>query len=119
MGSVARTTAGYGGAISQATIDDVRTRVGSGKVIYYNDVLTIYNGLFNSAGHTHSYYDQVTLYDYGNRSGGSSAATRDTGGGSNGQSAPGLSTLIYASQISTMQSAASGWKNHTHTHIAE
>lgn len=118
MGAVARTTGAYGGAISAATITDVRSRVGSGKIIYYSDILTIYNGLFNSAGHTHSYYDQVTLYDYGNLNGGSSAVNRDTGGGSNGQSAPGLSSVIYSSQVSTMQSAASGWKNHTHTHIA-
>ena len=118
MGAVTRTTGGYAGALDQATINDIRTRMGSGKLIYRSDVLSIYNGLFNSAGHTHYYYDQISLHDYGNVDGGSSAVGRDTGGGSNGQSAPGLSAVIYASQVSTMQSAATGWRNHSHYHIA-
>jgi hypothetical protein len=119
MGSTTRSTAAYAGAITAATITDIRTRVVSGGLIRRSDIEAIYNGIFNAASHTHSYYDQTALYDFGNVNRGSSAVTRDTGGGSNGQTAPGLSTVIYASQVSTMQSAAAGWKNHTHTHIAD
>ena len=115
MGSAVRTTDAYGGALSQASIDDIRTRIYPGGKIYYADVLSIYNGLFNSAGHTHTFYDQVTLHDYGNYDGGSSAITNTTAGGSNGQGAPGLSPIVYASQISTMQNAALGWENHSHS----
>ena len=114
MSSTTRTTGAITPVMSAATIADIRTRIISGGRIYSSDVTAIYNG-FNSAGHTHDYYDQYTQFKYGNINGGTTQGTEYTGTFSSTSAA--LSSNIKASDINNINSMAAGFQNHTHTYI--
>lgn len=118
MGATARGTGSYGGAISAATIADIRARIVPGGLIYYSDIAAIYDGLNNASGHTHSYYDQYYGNTYGNKAlpippyTGGVGSTTDSASATAGG---GLSSKIYASEVNNMNTMASDWQNHSHT----
>ncbi len=116
MGAAYRNSNAYdNGAISVAAIADVRSRTFSGGTILRADVNTILNGLQNAVGHTHTYYDQVTLHDYGNVDGGSYAITGTTQGSTTAYGgAIVLSTAILASEVNIMANKATEASSHSH-----
>jgi hypothetical protein len=117
MGAAVRTTSGYAGAITQARIDEIRASIGVGKLIRQSDINGIYDGLYNSNGHTHSYYDQISLHDYGNYNGGSSAGGYTTAGATPGYAFT-LNTKVLASDINNFINqcvGTYGWRNHSHS----
>jgi hypothetical protein len=122
MSSTTRTTGTYAGGITQATIDDVLTRIGVGKVIRVADVQTIYDGIINAVGHTHSYYDISYEHNYGNKDSGTSASNYTTGGASPGSSFPWSNTvggLVRAADINQFVNlcvGTNGWRNHSHSY---
>jgi N-acetylneuraminic acid mutarotase len=118
MGSAARNTAATTNQMSAATIADIRTRVYSGGKIYYNDINAIMTALEAYSGHTHSYFDQVTEYNYGNRSQGSTSATRTSGAAPGTNPGAVVGSLVSASDTNFINGYARTFQNHTHTHIA-
>ena len=118
MGSVDRTTGQSGSnPIGNPTIVDVKSRMTSGQKITSSDINTIRDALVGWNLHSHDYYDQTALYDFGNVNGGSSSQTLTSGQGPSTASSQALG-VITAAVINEFNAAAAAIKNHSHTHSA-
>lgn len=118
MGSNTKTTDQSGTApISAATIADIRTRIARGSRILASDMQTIRNALASWNAHTHTYFDQVSLFDFGNVDGGSSSQTL-TSGGAGTYSVTSPSGQVRAIDVNGWNAACRGFQNHVHDHSA-
>ncbi len=118
MGSASRSVSQSGTApITQATINAIRGRIAVGQKVLASDLQTIRDAFNSWNSHTHDYFDQVTLYDFGNVNGGSSSQTL-TSGGAGSYSVTSPSGKIFAVDINGWNSAAVGFQDHVHTHSA-
>lgn len=117
MGSAARSTAATTNQMSAATIAGIRARIVSGAKMYYNDINAIMTALQAYSGHTHDYYDQITQYNYGNKSSGSSAGTYTTGAGPGTNYGSNASTKALASDVTFMNGYATAFQHHKHTYV--
>jgi hypothetical protein len=118
MGSVDRTTdASPTNPITLATNNDIRGRMVAGQKITLADIGAIRDAINAWNGHTHDYFDQVTLHDFGNVGSGGSSQTLTSGGGPDTTCATPSGT-ITASVINESQNKATAIKNHYHTHSA-
>jgi hypothetical protein len=118
MGTATRTSdASTANPMSLATNNDIRSRMVAGQKITSADIAAINTAWNNWNLHQHTYYDQVSLFDFGNVNGGSSSQTGTTGEGPTTTLA-GPSGLITAARIIDYQNVANGMKNHLHTHFA-
>ena len=116
MSSASRSTAATSNQMSSATISDIRSRIYSGGKMYYSDINAIMLALQAYSAHSHGYFDQISEYNYGNKSSGSSSGnyTTDTAPGTNyGQGANGKA---YASDVNFMNGYARAFQNHYHTY---
>jgi hypothetical protein len=119
MGSATRTTGSYAGAITQARINELRASIGTGKLIRQSDIDSIYAGLYNSNGHTHSYFSQITLNDYGDGLGGTTTSGAYTTAGATPGYPFTLNTKVLASDINNFINqcvGVYGWRNHSHSY---
>jgi hypothetical protein len=118
MGQVDRTTdASPTNPITLATNNNIRGRMVAGQKITLADIGAIRDAINAWSGHTHDYFDQVTLHDFGNVGSGGTSQTLTSGGGPDSTcTAP--SGKITASVINESQTKANGLKNHLHTHSA-
>lgn len=118
MGTATRNTNQSGSApLTQATIDQIRGRITVGAKILGSDLQTIRDAFNTWNSHTHDYFDQVTLFDFGNVDGGSSSQTL-TSGGAGTYTVTSPTNKISATVINEWQTAAVGFQNHFHDHSA-
>jgi len=118
MGQVDRTTGNSGSnPIDNPTIVSVQGRMVAGQKITSADINIIRDAVVGWNLHTHDYYDQVTLNDFGNVNGGSSSQNLTSGQGP-GTASSVASGVITAAVINEYNAAATAIKNHSHTHSA-
>jgi hypothetical protein len=118
MGQVDRTTGNSGSnPIGNPTIVDVQGRMVAGQKITSADINIIRDAVVGWNLHTHDYYDQVTLNDFGNVNGGSSSQNLTSGQGP-GTASSVASGVITAAVVNEYNTAAAALKNHSHTHSA-
>jgi hypothetical protein len=89
----------------------------TGQKITSSDITAIRNAIAAWNGHTHDYFDQQTLHDFGNVGSGGTSQTLTSGGGPDTTCAT-PSGKITASVINESQNKATDIKNHYHTHSA-
>ena len=118
MGSADRSTSQSGtNPIGNPTIVDVKSRMTGGQKITGYDIGIIRDALVGWNLHSHDYYDQTALYDYGNVNSGSSSQTLTSGQGP-GTASSVASGVITAAIVNEYNAAAAALKDHSHTHSA-